>query len=139
MTIELYMSNIYSINQKEYMSSILLNRGQTDIMAETTKNEKDYQGVTVEKNWSLLAFAKENGNPKYAECVNSQTGEVFNALAFEDNDGNIKFCHFGYSTEGYTEEDILRDRDKLNVGLNSNGKYTLYKQEGGWKTINLFD
>jgi hypothetical protein len=60
MTIELYMSNIYSINQKEYMSSILLNRGQTDIMAETTKNEKDYQGVTVEKNWSLLAFAKEN-------------------------------------------------------------------------------
>ena len=37
--------------------------------------EKNYNGVTIEKSWSLLAFAKEYGTPKLAKCVNKETGE----------------------------------------------------------------
>ena len=100
--------------------------------------EKNYNGVTIEKSWSLLAFAKEFGQPKLAECVNKETGEEFNTLAF-DKQGDITFCHFGYSTQGMGIADIIAQKDKLKVGLNSNGKYTLYKQDNSWETINLLD
>ena len=100
--------------------------------------EKNYNGVTVEKTWSLMAFAQEFGQPKLAECVNKETGEVFNTLAFDKN-GAITFCHFGYSTQDMSVSDIIANKDRLKVGLNSNGKYTLYKQENAWQTINLFD
>ena len=99
---------------------------------------KNYNGVTVEKSWSLLAFAKEFGTPKFANGVDKTTGEVFHSLAFEGSDGNITFCHFGYSTAGMTIADIKRDKDKLRVGLNTNGKYTLFKQDNAWETIDLF-
>lgn len=99
--------------------------------------EKNYNGVTIEKSWSLIAFAQEFGQPKFAECVNKETGEVFNSLAF-DKDGDITFCHFGYSTQGMSVADIIAQKDSLKVGLNSNGKYSLYKQDNAWATINLF-
>ena len=102
------------------------------------KTNKDYNGVVVEKTWSLMAFANEFGTPKLAECVNKETGEVFNTLAFDKN-GDITFCHFGYSTQDMSVSDIIANKDRLKVGLNSNGKYTLYKQENAWQTINLFD
>jgi len=99
--------------------------------------EKNYNGVTVEKSWSFLAFAKEFGTPKLATCVNHETGEEFKSIAFEGNDGNLTFCHFAYSTAGMSVREIIAQKDQLKVGLNSNGKYTLYKQEGGWEVIEL--
>ena len=100
--------------------------------------EKNYNGVTIEKSWSLVGFAKEFGTPKYATCTNKETGELFNCIAFEGADGELTFCHFGYSTEGFSLQDIVSQKDSLKVGLNSNGKYTLYKQENAWATIDLF-
>ena len=100
--------------------------------------ERNYNGVTVTKSWSLMAFAKEFGMPKLAECTDKKTGEKFNSLAFDKN-GDITFCHFSYSTEGMGVADIVANKDKLKVGLNSNGKYTLYKQDNAWETINLFE
>ena len=86
---------------------------------------KNYNGVTIEKSWSLVGFAKEFGTPKFAECTNKETNEKFNCLAFESPEGELTFCHFGYSTEGMTIRDIINDKDNLKVGLNSNGKYSL--------------
>lgn len=98
--------------------------------------ERDYNGVTIEKSWSLVGFAKEFGTPKFATCTNKETGEIFNCLAF-DKDGEITFCHFGYSTEGMQIADIQAQKDRLKVGLNTNGKYSLYKQDNAWATIDL--
>lgn len=99
--------------------------------------EKNYNGVTVLKTWSLVGFAKEFGKLKFAkDQVNKSTGEVFDSLVF-DNDGKLTWCHFGYSTQGMTAQDILREKDSLQVGLNSNGKYTLFKPENAWEIIDL--
>ena len=38
--------------------------------------ENIYNGVTIERSWSLVAFAKENGLPKFREDINKETGEV---------------------------------------------------------------
>jgi hypothetical protein len=98
---------------------------------------KNYNGVTIEKSWSLVGFAKEFGTAKFATCKNKETGEDFNCLAFEKEDGELTFCHFGYSTQGMSISDIVADKADLKVGLNSNGKYTLYKQENAWAIIDL--
>lgn len=103
--------------------------------------EKNYNGVKIEKSWSFVAFAEEMGKPKMATCVNKTTGEEFQCVAFEkvDEDGEkqITFCHFGYSTQGMSAKEISRDKDNLKVGLNSNGKYSLYRQDNAWETIEL--
>lgn len=98
--------------------------------------EKNYNGVTIEKSWSLVGFAKEFGTAKFATCTNKK-GEEFNCLAFEKENGELTFCHFGYSTQGMSAIDIASNKEDLKVGLNSNGKYTLYKQENAWATIDL--
>lgn len=99
--------------------------------------EDIYNGVTIERSWSLVAFAKENGLPKFREDVNKD-GEVFNSLSFPEAVGGRVFCHFGRSTQGMTMADIVKEKDNLKVGLNSNGKYTLYKQEEKGETIQLW-
>lgn len=101
--------------------------------------ENNYDGVTIERSWSLVAFAKENGFPKYREGdVNKTTGEVFNSLSFPDAVGGRIFCHFGRSTQGMSMEDIVAQKDQLRVGYNSNGKYTLYKPDEKGETIVLW-
>lgn len=100
--------------------------------------EKNYNGVTIERSWSFVAFAQEFGTPKFAKCVNHETGEEFNAIAFEHPETkDITFCHFGYSTEGMTAKQISQDKENLKVGRNSNGKYSLYRQDNAWETIEL--
>lgn len=97
--------------------------------------EKNYNGVTIEKSWTFVQFAKEFGTPKLAtNLVNKETGEIFNSVVF-DNAGDLTFCHFGYSTAGMNINDIRREKNNLKVGLNTSGKYTLYKSEGGWEEI----
>lgn len=103
---------------------------------------RNYNGVTIERSWSFVAFAEEFGTPKLAKCTNKETGEQFECVAFEKKNErgeveNITFCHFGYSTEGMSAKQISQQKDSLKVGLNSNGKYSLYKQEGAWETIEL--
>ena len=98
---------------------------------------KNYNGVTIEKSWSLVGFAREFGTAKFATCTNQKTGEEFNCLAFENADGELTFCHFGYSTQGMTASDIAANKADLKVGLNSSGKYTLYRQENAWAVIDL--
>lgn len=98
---------------------------------------REYNGVTIEKSWSFMAFAQEMGTPKFAKCTNKETGEMFECLAFENENNELTFCHFGYSTQGMTARDISREKNNLKVGLNSSGKYTLYKQENAWETIEL--
>ena len=104
--------------------------------------EKNYNGVTIERSWSFLAFADEHGTPKLAKCTNKETGEQFNCVAFEKKNEkgevvDITFCHFGYSTAGMSAREISQQKDSLKVGLNSNGKYSLYKQDNAWETIEL--
>lgn len=103
------------------------------------KQEQDiYNGVTIERSWSLINFAKENGLPNLRHDVNKETGEEFDSLSFpEAKEGRI-FCHFGKSTQGMGMNDILKEKDNLRVGLNSNGKYTLYKQEEKGEIIQLW-
>lgn len=101
--------------------------------------QNNYNGVTIEKSWSLLAFAKENGLPKFRKGdVNKETGEVFDSLSFPDAPQGRIFCHFGRSTQGMGMNDIIEQKNNLRVGLNSNGKYTLYKQDDKGEVINLW-
>lgn len=102
------------------------------------KEQDNYNGVTIEKSWSLLAFAKENGLPKLREDVNKETGEQFNSLAFPNGPQGRIFCHFGRSTQGMGMNEIIAEKENLRVGLNSNGKYTLYKQDEKGETIQLW-
>lgn len=96
---------------------------------------KNYNGVKIEKSWSLVSFAKEFGTPKIAPCVNHETGECFKSIVF-DNNGELTWCHFGYSTEGMTGKEIIRERESLKVGRTTSGKYTLYKQgENAWEEL----
>lgn len=102
---------------------------------ETKMNEK-YNDVKVVKTWSFKAFAKEFGTPKFAKCKNG-SGEVFNTLAFDKN-GEITFCHFSYSTQGFTKSDVQKHIDDIKIGLNTNNKYTAYIQgENSWEEIEL--
>lgn len=98
----------------------------------------NYNDVKVEKSWSLVAFAKENGLPKLRTDINKETGKEFDSLSFPDAIGGRVFCHFGRSTQGMTMDDIIAEKDNLKVGLNSNGKYTLYKQDEKGETIQLW-
>lgn len=98
----------------------------------------NYNGVTIERSWSLMAFAKENGLPEFCENVNKETGEEFNSLVFPDAEEGVIFCHLGHSTQNMTMEEIEEQADQLKVGLNSNGKYTLYKRSKMGKTIKLW-
>ena len=100
--------------------------------------EKNYNNVTVERSWSFVGFAKEFGTPKLAKCKNSTTGEEFDALAFDKGDGSpLTFCHFGYSTQGMSARELVRDKDVIRIGLNSNGKYTAYRQDNAWQTLDI--
>ena len=103
------------------------------------KNVKNYNGVEIEKSWSLVSFAKINGKPKLAPCVNHDTGEEFTSLVFDKEDGSdLTWCHFGYSTQGMSGREIVRNIDKLKVGLTTSGKYTLYQQgEGAWEELDI--
>lgn len=94
--------------------------------------------VTIEQSWSLLAFAKENGLPKIREDVNKETGEQFTSLCFDDGPQGRVFCHFGRSTQGFGIEEIQKQKDNLRVGLNSNGKYTLYLPDTKGTVIELW-
>ena len=100
--------------------------------------ENNYNDVKVEKSWSLIAFAKENGLPNLRDDVNKETGEIFKSLSFPNAVGGRIFCHFGKSTQGMGMDDIIKEKDNLKVGLNSNGKYNLYKQEEKGEVINLW-
>lgn len=101
------------------------------------QNKINHNGVTIEKSWTLMGFAKEFGTPKFATCTNSETGEQFNCIAFENEEGELTFCHFGRSTQGMSARDISQEKSSLKVGLNSSGNYTLFKQENAWATIEL--
>lgn len=105
-------------------------------MSTTTNNSvKNYNGVTIEKSWTFVQFAKEFGTPKLAKnLVNKETGEIFDSVVF-DNNGELTFCHFGYSTADMDIQDIRKEKNNLKVGLNTSGKYTLYKSNGGWEEI----
>ncbi len=90
-----------------------------------------YNGVTVTKSWSFLAFAKENGLPYLREDVNKTTGEVFHSLAFPEAAEGPIFCRMGNSVKDMSIEDIVAQKDSLQVGLNTNGRYTLFKRTKG--------
>lgn len=96
-----------------------------------------YNGVEVTKTWTFAAFCKEFGKAKFAECVNKSTGETFNALAFENpEDKSITFASFSYScSDIISANDVRACKDQLTIGLNTNGKYTCFKQNGGWEEI----
>ena len=100
--------------------------------------EKNYHGVEITKSWTLVAFAKEFGTPKFATCKNKETGEEFKCLAFEAENGDLTFAHFGYSTEGMTPAEIKAQKDDIKVGLSTSGKYSVYKQDGGRETIDIW-
>lgn len=96
---------------------------------------RDYNGVEITESWDLMEFAEKFGTPKIAKCVNKNTGEMFKSLAFDKN-GEITWCHFGYSTQGMSAKEIVRERESLKVGLTTSDKYTLYKQnEDAWEEL----
>ena len=91
--------------------------------------EKNYNEVTVEKTWSLMAFAQKFGMPKLAEFTNKETGEKFNSLAFDKN-GDIKdsnrqsleyldFVH-PFNASGTEQEDYTNINEPINIKEDKN-------------------
>lgn len=102
------------------------------------ENNNNFNDVVIEKSWTLKTFVEANGNPKYREDTNKETGEVFNSLCFDEAPQGRIFCHFGASTKDMSMADIARNKETLRIGLNSNGKYTCYKPDDKGTLLELW-
>lgn len=100
------------------------------------------------KSWSLVEFAKEFGKKlKYAaNCVNKETGDHFNQLAFCDDfaDANkkITFVMFAKKLGNLTAEEVKNRKNELQVieAVSENGNTGYYlsaRGENSWEDIEL--
>lgn len=83
------------------------------------------------RTWTLTEFSKEFGPMQFSDSqVNSDTKEVFTSCRFIKNK-NKTYVNFHKSLGVLTKEEILQNRDDLQVGLNMNGKYVLFIGKAG--------
>lgn len=79
------------------------------------ENENKLRGV--KKNWSLLAFAREHGNPRPNHGKNKTTNEEFDNLAFVDKNGEYTFVAFSTKLGVMQPKEIVEQKDNLQVVL----------------------
>lgn len=110
--------------------------------AQPTNNQSvNNQSVGIKNSWSLMAFTKIHGNPKMGQFVNSESGEMFNSLAFMEQDNPSKVaCLVGFSSRlgELSASEIKERKDELQVVELESGNYKLCQaSENTWADIDL--
>ena len=95
---------------------------------------------TIKKDWSLFDFAREFGKPKLAHCVNHDTGDNFNCVAFVDGDTRT-FVAFSSNLGELSAKEIAAQKNDLQVvQFKESGNYCLCKKgdpSKTWEDIDL--
>lgn len=103
--------------------------------------------MAIINSYSWSAFKALKGTPKYATgLVNSQSGDVFTALAFEhptqltqDKKPSLCFVSFAEKLGVLTPQQLKEQVNDLQIVENEEGRFTLCKkgENGGWETIDI--
>lgn len=76
------------------------------------------QENNIINSWSLIAFAREFGPKMFTgECINSETGESFQACSFGKNREarDKKLVHFSQNLGALSTAEIAANKDSLQV------------------------
>ena len=92
----------------------------------------------IKNSWSLVAFAKSHGKMKVAPFVNKETGEAFKSCAFINADGNVTaMVNFSSKLGELTPQEIVAQKDELQVVQLESGSYKLCKSGSTWEDVDL--
>lgn len=91
----------------------------------------------IEKSWSLLTFARENGKMQVGTFKN-EAGETFRSTIFTNDAGERKFVNFSSNMGELTPKEIAEQKGNLQVVKLNEGGYILCKQgENAWEEVIL--
>jgi hypothetical protein len=94
--------------------------------------------VGIKNSWSLIGFKNAFGKLSKGKATNRETGEVFDSLCFENNEGARTFVSFSSNLGVLSSQEIIAQKDNLQVVLLDSGNYKLCKKgESSWETIDL--
>lgn len=93
--------------------------------------------VSIEKSWSLLAFAKEFGKMQVGNFANQETGETFKSCIFTDNEGSRTFVSFSSKLGELSPAEISSQKSELQVVKLTSGSYKLCSSNNGWQNVDL--
>jgi hypothetical protein len=92
----------------------------------------------IKASWSLVAFARSNGRMKIGSFVNKDTGESFKSCMFVDAEGNVqKVVNFSSNLGELTPQQIVDQKDSLQVVQLESGTYKLCKAGSTWEDVDL--
>ena len=92
----------------------------------------------IKASWSLVAFARSNGRMKIGSFVNKDTGESFKSCMFVDAEGNVqKVVNFSSNLGELTPQQIIDQKDSLQVVQLESGTYKLCKAGSTWEDVDL--
>jgi hypothetical protein len=92
----------------------------------------------IKASWSLVAFARSNGRMKIGSFVNKDTGESFKSCMFVDAEGNVqKVVNFSSNLGELTPQQIVAQKDSLQVVQLESGTYKLCKAGSTWEDVDL--
>ena len=92
----------------------------------------------IKASWSLVAFARSNGRMKIGSFVNKDTGESFKSCMFVDAEGNVqKVVNFSSNLGELTPQQIVEQKDSLQVVQLESGTYKLCKAGSTWEDVDL--
>lgn len=92
----------------------------------------------IKASWSLVAFARSNGRMKIGSFVNKNTGESFKSCMFVDAEGNVqKVVNFSSNLGELTPQQIVDQKDSLQVVQLESGTYKLCKAGSTWEDVDL--
>lgn len=95
--------------------------------------------VGIKNSWSLVEFARKNGELKIASFVNKDDGEAFKSCAFIGPDKKVN-CLVGFSSNlgELTPAQIKARKDELQVVELNSGNYKLCATGADqWETVDL--
>lgn len=104
-------------------------------------NTKSYNGAEIVDSYSLLAFARSHGNPKFCpQQVNKETGEIFDSLAFiNKTTDEVTFVSISSKLGTMSSKKVAEMKDDLQVVEFDSGNFMLCKKgQNAWEDIDLF-
>ena len=100
------------------------------------QNNSNNQGII--NSWSLIAFAKSHGKMQVGEFANKETGEVFKSCIFTAPDESRCFVAFSSKMGALSPQEIVAQKNNLQVVQLESGNYTLCKQgDNAWEDVDL--
>ena len=83
-------------------------------------------------SWPIEEFIKLYGEMKIEECVNDNTGEIYNRMVFSNSFGQV-YANDKYYWGSKTNFEMMKDYIHFRIGQDSDGNYWFYD-----KTLNFW-